>query len=437
MMVVVILGMAPLAMGSEACDSATGGTGRGDGGTADGGASGGDGGPAGPDGSDARDGATGSDGGADRDGDTAGDGDASPPPAGDAGASGIACDHGMGLVAPARVCSPSDPCTNIALGDDATRAERPSDIPTCATSADAVAGGRGAFDDGPPRTWVDPGGTRRYWCQHVPPGTGPTSRQPVLVFLHGTGGTAQSIYDVTSLRDKAASTPFILVSAQGRNLHVPTEGRTDSSKWDEFHRDLSSPSGNPDIAFLDHIIDSLGDEADPRRIYVSGWSNGGFMAQLYAIARHETATPGGNRVAAAAVFSAADPFEEIASGAGCKLDPYPRSSVPLMVVSRSCDVVACDEAQADELRDQGIGVPPGRVVGPWIRDARDRVGADVEWRLVSGLFEVAGRVVTSCSSTCPALRATTNHIRWPDGVADDSGRDHEPAMLEFLADHPL
>jgi hypothetical protein len=31
---------------------------------------------------------------------------------------------------------------------------------------------------------------------------------------------------------------------------------------------------------------------------------------------------------------------------------------------------------------------------------------------------------------------TVNHLRWPDGVADSSGRDWEPAMLDFLRLHP-
>jgi len=30
-----------------------------------------------------------------------------------------------------------------------------------------------------------------------------------------------------------------------------------------------------------------------------------------------------------------------------------------------------------------------------------------------------------------------NHVRWPDGVADRSGLDHEPELLDFLRAHPL
>ena len=347
------------------------------------------------------------------------------------------CDPSIGLREPTSYCSPTNPCENIATGDVAGRRDRPSDVPTCASTATATADGRGAFDDGPPATFTDRDGVTRYWCEYVPPAAGAANRMPVLVFLHGSGGVAQTVYNSTLLRQKANDTPFILVSLQARNLHVPTLDRTDTSKWDEFHRDFASPSGNRDLEFIDHVIDSLADVADPNRIYISGWSNGGFMAQLYAIARHETATPGGHRVAAAAVFSAADPFHHVvAVDDTCRLDPYPPSNVPIMLVSRACDIVACDEAQATQLRDDGIGVPPGRIVEPWIADAT-ALGANIEWRRVSGLFEIAGRIVDQCSANCPAARATINHIRWPDGIADESGTDHEPDMLQFLFDHPL
>jgi len=48
------------------------------------------------------------------------------------------------------------------------------------------------------------------------------------------------------------------------------------------------------------VIDDLvaAGVVDPALIGVMGWSNGGRFAALYAIARHEKPTPGGNRAAA-------------------------------------------------------------------------------------------------------------------------------------------
>eukprot|EP01050_Picozoa_sp_SAG11_P023012 SAG11_NODE_4501_length_1873_cov_1.788032_1_plen_121_part_00 len=44
---------------------------------------------------------------------------------------------------------------------------------------------------------------------------------------------------------------------------------------------------NPDIAMIDALVnDAVGSGVvDPTRIYIGGWGNGGFFAQLYAVAR--------------------------------------------------------------------------------------------------------------------------------------------------------
>jgi poly(3-hydroxybutyrate) depolymerase len=65
----------------------------------------------------------------------------------------------------------------------------------------------------------------------------------------------------------------------------------------------------------------LDEGVDPRRIYVMGWSNGGFFGQLLAIARH-AGSSAGYRVAAAAVFASADP------SAGVERDPRTDELLP-------------------------------------------------------------------------------------------------------------
>lgn len=341
------------------------------------------------------------------------------------------CNGLIGFTEPLAPCSPEDPCEATS---DGTVVSTPAVTVSCQTTS----GTHPEHDDGPPTALVDEDGVERAWCRFVPDGEGPW---PLVLWFHGAGGDAADVYDHTLLREKAESWEFaggsglVLVSVQGRNLHWPTADPRDGSHFDIYHRDLGSPSSNPDVALVDGIVDDLVEEglADPSRIYAMGWSNGGFFAQLYAMARHDTATQGGNTVAAAAVFSAADPFHDAIAGAepSCRLDPYPTSEVPLLVVGRACDLVPCDEQQAEGLVEEGYVVPPGAVVSTWMDDLASRVGDPNVERLT---VDFGGEEVSECTAAawCGLTAAGINHVLWPDGVSDGSGNDHEVRMLEFL-----
>lgn len=319
-------------------------------------------------------------------------------------------------------------------------------VPLCRTDP---RWGRPLFDDGPPLRFDAVPGVERYVCRSEPPGTSSTSPRPLIIFFHGGGGgSADDVYNHTSLRSRAVSFDlsrdparpgFLLLSVQGRNLQYPTAAPRDGRHHDFYFRDMASPSRNPDVAFTDLLIDQMvaSGKVDPSRIYLMGWSNGAFFSQMYGIARHRRSTPGGNRVAAVAVFSGADPFAAIRQdqAGACQLDPYPRSDLPILIVSRACDLVACDPAQ---VQGWHLETPPnpGQVVAPWMEDLQRKVhDPNARWIIVNGM----GAVTESCTPAwlCTLGIATINHLRWPDGVDDRSGLDHEPEMLDFLADHPL
>ena len=99
---------------------------------------------------------------------------------------------------------------------------------------------------------------------------------------------------------------------------------------------------NADAASIDHFVDEMiaTGKVDRQRIYVVGWSNGAAMALLYALNRPW--------VAAAAVYSAPDPFSALfdvctqtpaavaPAGDGQVQVFSPR--VPLMHVHNDCDI---------------------------------------------------------------------------------------------------
>jgi len=265
----------------------------------------------------------------------------------------------------------------------------------------------------------------------------------------GGGGSADNVYDYTTLRAKAPSynlsgdpqrPGFFLLSVQGRHLHYPTEAPRDGNHHDFYFRDFASPSRNPDIANVDRLLDDLvrTGNVDPQRIYFMGWSNGAFFSQMYVIARQQTPTPDGNRPAAAVAYTGADPFNNInsAQSPSCALDPYPLSTAPIFLVSRACDIVACNVAQARSLENQGGVAEPGHIVGEWQTKLQNAVANPNVSRLI---VRGNGQITKSCTAApfCTSTIAVLNHVRWPDGVADGSGIDHEPVMLDFLRNHPL
>jgi len=363
----------------------------------------------------------------------------------------LSCNPVTGLDGPVPVCSAENICTNPASTLGVTEITTSFTIPLCRT----VSGnGRTPFDDGPPLSWNDPDGVTRSACLFTPGGASATSQRPLVVWLHGGAGSADDVYNHTTLRAKAPSYDlsgdpqrpgFFLLSVHGRHLQYPTEAPRDGNHHDFYFRDFASPSQNPDMANVDRLVDDLvrTGNVDPQRIYFMGWSNGAFFSQMYVIARQQTPTPDGNIPAAVVAYTGADPFNNInaAQSPSCQLDPYPLSNAPIFLISRACDIVACDLAQAQDLANQGIVIAPGHNVGEWEPLLQSAVAnPNVSRRIVSG----TGQIVASCTaaSFCSDFIAIANHIRWPDGIADGgiamgNGIDHEPAMLDFLRDNSL
>jgi len=309
-------------------------------------------------------------------------------------------------------------------------------------------------------------GFDRYYCEYVPPGTTVRNKRPLLLWLHGAGTNAGSLYDMTSLRLKAETwqlaksggiNGFYLASVQGRNLHWPTEVPRSGPNYDYYYRDVRSPSTNPDVAFLDALIDRIAatglilkDE-----IYITGWSAGGHFTTFYSIIRHERTTPGGNRVRAVATYSSGDPFEDPIPNLtpSCKLRVYPTSNVPILIISHDCDILPCDKQQEQTIAangkdfwgyppypmfdSAGIYVGPGDIISQWIADLRERVqDRTVYWLLV----DTAGNEVAHCNSICSAGEGLAVHGTWPSGesfMGSPPTKDLEVMMLNFLRNNHI
>lgn len=140
----------------------------------------------------------------------------------------------------------------------------------CLMLVQSVAAQGGAYDK--PGTYeasVDSGGIGRRYLLHIPTGYDPATPTPLVISYHGYMGTPEGHIQSTGLREKADASGFILVVPQGQGQPAAwfTYASAELYAYDDvqFTRDL--------IAHLQAELN-----IDPRRIYATGMSNGGGMA---------------------------------------------------------------------------------------------------------------------------------------------------------------
>jgi polyhydroxybutyrate depolymerase len=119
----------------------------------------------------------------------------------------------------------------------------------------------------------------RAYLLHVPASFRPDA-SGLVIALHGSGESGTTFRSRTQLSEKADQAGFAV--AYPYALLSPGEGITE---WNELFN--NSFGGNPpdDVGFLRELIKALQAQLrpDPKRIYVTGFSNGGFMTHRAAI----------------------------------------------------------------------------------------------------------------------------------------------------------
>lgn len=161
-------------------------------------------------------------------------------------------------------------------------------------------------------------GKARAYTLVVPNGYQPKAPYPVVFGLHGNGGNASGVRGSLDLEKHA----------RGQAIFVYPEGI--GGGWD-----LDNESGkNRDVALFDAILLALHQSLciDERRIFVTGFSNGAYMANQLGCRR-------GERIRAVATHSGGGPYEN----AGAIYDDHghlvcPGKAVAALVVHGSADV---------------------------------------------------------------------------------------------------
>lgn len=127
------------------------------------------------------------------------------------------------------------------------------------------------------------GGLERSYLVHVPLRSDGKSPMPVLIMLHGGGGTAEIAKNSTGWITKADQAGFIAAfpEATRRDPFQPPSFLRNPQIWnDGSGRGHAGRRNADDIGFITAMINDLAARfpVDEKRIYVTGFSNGASMA---------------------------------------------------------------------------------------------------------------------------------------------------------------
>src|SRR5262249_17835389 len=109
----------------------------------------------------------------------------------------------------------------------------------------------------------------------------PASPWPVVLMLHGAGGTAAWTLEETRLDTMADRAGFLLGLPEGTRADPrrPPGFLSNPQVWDDGSPRGEMAQGADDVGFIAGLLDELrrNNPIDPARVYVTGFSNGAGM----------------------------------------------------------------------------------------------------------------------------------------------------------------
>lgn len=155
-------------------------------------------------------------------------------------------------------------------------------------------------------------GISRTFVVYQPPGVNPGQKLPLIISMHGRLGTGEGQMRFADFRPLADRDKFLVVCPNGIDR-----------SWNDGRNTPAHKKGVNDVKFIDELITYTINRyhADPKRVYVTGMSNGGFMASRLACQLY-------NRIAAVAV---------VAASMDKDMDYTPQHPIPAMYIQGTAD----------------------------------------------------------------------------------------------------
>ena len=125
---------------------------------------------------------------------------------------------------------------------------------------------------------------QRKFTVHTPTGFTNTTPVSAVFMLHGNGGTMQNSQNFTNLNSVSNTNGFLAVYPEGYGI-VSSWGFS----WADSRGTSADIAGIDDLGFIDKLLDTLlaNYNIDINKIYICGFSNGGYMTQRFACEKNQ------------------------------------------------------------------------------------------------------------------------------------------------------
>lgn len=122
-------------------------------------------------------------------------------------------------------------------------------------------------------------GNQRLYSLHIPDNFDGTESAPLVVFLHGGGGNAQSAQNFTNFNKTSEENGFLVLYPQAW-----FESEPNSFVWADGRGLAPDNLGINDVGFVNSLVLQLKSvyNIDQSKIYLCGFSNGSFLTQKIA-----------------------------------------------------------------------------------------------------------------------------------------------------------